>query len=268
MEELADVVFDVGAHKGEDSSFYLRLGYRVVAVEANPALVEHLRARFRREITDGTYTLVGRAIGSADGTISFFVNDDVSVWGTADPRWALRNKHLGTESHEIKVPSVRFSELLKTYGCPYYLKIDVEGADMLCVRDLGAIACRPKYLSLESTKTSWSELVAEFDTLTRLGYKRFKVVDQTRHRTGVFKTRTDEALSHSFEDGASGPFGDDLPGRWLSKSRAILRYVPIFLAYKAFGDENLWINRLVRRFPVLRGVIPEAHWYDTHAMRE
>ncbi len=31
-----DLVFDVGAHKGEDSDFYLNLGYRVVAVEANP----------------------------------------------------------------------------------------------------------------------------------------------------------------------------------------------------------------------------------------
>jgi len=268
MEELADVIFDVGAHKGEDSAFYLRLGYRVVAVEANPALVEHLKARFSREIAAGTYTLIGRAIGNADGAITFFVNNDVSVWGTADPRWAARNKRLGTESREIKVPCVKFSELLKSYGCPHYLKIDVEGADMLCVRDLSAIACRPRYLSLESSKTSWSDLLAEFDTLAQLGYTRFKVVDQTRHRSGTFRTRTDQALSHSFEDGASGPFGADLPGRWLSKWRAILRYVPIFLSYKTFGDENLWINRLVRRFPILHRVIPEAHWYDTHAMRE
>ena len=37
--EVPDLIYDVGAHKGENSDFYLRLGFRVVAVEANPMLV-------------------------------------------------------------------------------------------------------------------------------------------------------------------------------------------------------------------------------------
>jgi len=135
------------------------------------------------------------------------------------------------------------------------------------VRDLRASANRPRYLSLESTKTSWSDLLAEFDTLESLGYTRFKVVDQTRHRSGSFTTRSKRQLNFRFEDGASGPFGEHLAGRWLSKRGAILRYVPIFLLYKTFGDHNALINNLVQRFPGLRRLIPEAHWYDTHAMR-
>jgi len=266
MEERTDVVFDVGAHKGEDSAFYLKLGYRVVAVEPSPALVKHLKQRFKAQIADGTYTLIDKAIGNADGEISFFVNTAVSVWGTTDPRWVLRNERLGTDSEEITVPCVRLTEILKTYGCPHYLKIDVEGADMLCVRDLGSVTCRPKYISLESTKTSWSDLLAEFETLSNLGYTRFKVVDQTRHGTGTFKTRLNQSLTHTFEEHSSGPFGDDVPGPWLSKRRAILRYIPIFLLYKTVGDDNIWLQRLLQRFPVLRRVVPAAHWYDTHAM--
>jgi hypothetical protein len=31
-----DLIYDVGLHLGEDSEFYLKKGFNVVAVEANP----------------------------------------------------------------------------------------------------------------------------------------------------------------------------------------------------------------------------------------
>ena len=31
----ADLIYDVGMHRGEDTAFYLRKGFRVVAVEAD-----------------------------------------------------------------------------------------------------------------------------------------------------------------------------------------------------------------------------------------
>jgi hypothetical protein len=34
-------------HQGRDTEFYMRKGFRVVAIEANPFLVENLRDRFR-----------------------------------------------------------------------------------------------------------------------------------------------------------------------------------------------------------------------------
>ena len=51
------LIFDVGAHEGEDSAFYLSRGFDVVAVEANPILVEKLLDRFRDEISAGRFTL-------------------------------------------------------------------------------------------------------------------------------------------------------------------------------------------------------------------
>ena len=41
------LIFDVGCNDGQDSDFYLKKGFRVVAVEANPALCEGLRLAFR-----------------------------------------------------------------------------------------------------------------------------------------------------------------------------------------------------------------------------
>ena len=34
-----DLIYDVGMHKGEDTEFYLRKGFRVIAIEADPDLV-------------------------------------------------------------------------------------------------------------------------------------------------------------------------------------------------------------------------------------
>ena len=89
---------------------------RVVAVEANPALAAELRERFRAAIDCADYVLVDNAIGETDGSISFFVNKTLSVWGTVDPKWAERNKKLGADSEEIAVKCIRFADLIAQYG--------------------------------------------------------------------------------------------------------------------------------------------------------
>ena len=38
------LVYDVGMHRGDDTAYYLHKGYRVVGVQANPAMADHLRA--------------------------------------------------------------------------------------------------------------------------------------------------------------------------------------------------------------------------------
>jgi FkbM family methyltransferase len=259
-----DLVFDVGAHRGEDSEFYLKLGYRVVGIEANPELAAELRARFRDEMGQGRYAVVDKAISDTPGTISFFINKKLSVWGTADPAWAKRNQGMGADSEEIKVPSIRFAEVIEQHGCPHYLKIDVEGADMLCVRALLGTPSRPTYISVESNKISWRGLLDEFDTFERLGYRRFKVIDQRLHRNGNYKARNGTLVSHTFVGGTTGPFGDDLDGPWLTRQQAIRTYIPIFLLYKTLGDNTL-LSKLLKNVPIFRRLVDKVSWYDTHA---
>jgi len=262
------LVFDVGAHVGEDSDFYLELGYRVVAVEANPDLAERLAKRFEQEIQRGRYIIVPKAIGEADEHIAFFVNKRRSIWGTTDPEWAARNEHVGCPSEQIRVPCIRFEELLRLHGHPLYVKTDIEGADMCCVRALEHVdpAARPKFISVESNKTSWRELREEFDAFERLGYDRYQVVDQRGHPSGRYRTLDRGVIDYTFESGASGPFGTDLPGPWLTRRQALRRYIPIFVLYRTIGDTT-FMAKVLRRIPVLRRCLGWVGWYDTHAMR-
>jgi FkbM family methyltransferase len=175
-----ELVFDVGLHKGEDSELYLKKGFKVVAVEADPGLCAAAEIRLRQYIASGQLTIVNAAVAEKAGPLRFFKNEQISVWGTTSPRWADRNERLGKRSSVMTVEGVEFGQLLKEFGCPYYLKVDIEGSDLLCLHALTEIDTKPVHVSIESNKVSWRELLHEFELLTSLGYSKFKVVDQTK----------------------------------------------------------------------------------------
>ena len=56
-----DLIIDVGMHDGTDTAYYLAKGFRVVAVEANPALVRAAQDRFSVEIDEGRLAIIAAA---------------------------------------------------------------------------------------------------------------------------------------------------------------------------------------------------------------
>ena len=50
---IADLIYDVGMNDGDDTAYYLHEGYRVVAVEVDPTLIEQARERFAGPIREG-----------------------------------------------------------------------------------------------------------------------------------------------------------------------------------------------------------------------
>lgn len=53
----SDLIYDVGLFDGGDTAYYLFRGYNVVAIDANPVMVERARLRFAKEIRDKRLTL-------------------------------------------------------------------------------------------------------------------------------------------------------------------------------------------------------------------
>jgi FkbM family methyltransferase len=259
-----DLVYDVGMHRAEDTEFYLAKGFRVVAVEASPALCAAASDRLREHIDAGRLTIVHAAIAEADGPIDLYLNPHTE-WNTTRPQWSNRNAALGRPSAEVvSVPGVVFHSLVSERGTPYYLKIDIEGADVLCIEGLRRPDI-PRYLSIESDKLSWEGLLHEFDVLTGLGYRRFKVVGQHLLPKQVPPNPPLEGryVDRRFTLASSGLFGDEAPGVWLSAQDAIARYRKIFKQYRLRGDAGLLsrgpLGRLVMR------TVRSPGWYDTHA---
>jgi FkbM family methyltransferase len=259
----AQLIYDLGAHLGEDTDFYLKKGFKTVAIEADPVLAERLRERFRSNLSDGSLVVIEAAIAENAGEVGFYVNQSNSVWGTIRPTWAERNASEGSPSKLIKVKAISFPEVLREHGVPYYLKIDIEGADVLCLEGLMGTPDKPKFVSIESEKRLWQALLYEFEIFNSLGYSKFKIINQehTKRQKPPNPATEGRFAEHRFERGSSGLFGEELPGKWLTKSQAIWRYRFVFLRYRFFGDSG--ILRFLLRVPRLGGL--RAPWYDTHA---
>lgn len=268
---MNDLIFDVGAHKGEDTALYLAKGFRVLAIEAHPGLADSIKERFAGAIHAGHLTVVQAAVSDQDGPVVFYENEKVSVWGTTSFEWSERNAQMGAPSRCIEVPSVRFEDLLDTYGTPYYLKVDIEGADQLCIEALRN-RVKPRHVSFESTKSSWVELLAEFDLLDELGYSHYKVVPQHSVQKQVAPRPALEGDYVPYRPmlGSSGFFGDEAPGRWLTKGEAVDAYLPAYITYALYGEAGLVYRYPEIRLEMERYVTPPTSsvWFDTHATRQ
>jgi FkbM family methyltransferase len=271
-ELVPDVVFDVGMHRGEDTVYYLRKGFCVVAFEAHPDLVDAARRQFATEIADGRLQIVSGAI-TAQGadSVTFYIHSRMSIWGTTDPHRADHNEVMGP-SAAVTVPAVDFAACLREYGVPHYLKIDIEGADMLCLEALFDVepAQRPRYASIEAEAETWSGVVRQFDVLERLGYSRFAIVQQGNigGRVGQVTRRDGTTIPYLFEMDSAGPFGQDLACRWLDKREALRRYrrlLPALVAAHAF--DQLPRGAEIRHVAASLVDRPLPGWFDLHAAR-
>jgi FkbM family methyltransferase len=231
---LSDLVYDVGMNDGADTAYYLRRGYRVVAIEANPVLAEAAERRFGREIAERRLTVLAVGIADGEGTAPFWVCDDHSPWSSFDRAVARRG---GARHHAIEVPLRSFGDILDEYGVPHYCKVDIEGNDYVCLEEM-QLDRRPRFVSVE---LSFNPLL---ERLHALGFDRFRIIHQlsytaanTRfyalkrllpHPTlraalerlhGLVRGRLTDGRWY-FPVGSSGPLPERAPEPWLTYGEA------------------------------------------------
>lgn len=166
-------IFDIGMYDGADTAYYLECGYQVIAVEANTELVDNAKRRFGAQIASGQLTCVNAAISPNGGAV------ELTLCGQALSSSSLfsdRIAHL-RPTGAITVPGVTLVQLFERYGVPEYLKVDIEGAERLCVLALTSDT-RPTFLSFEVGEDV-DELLSHAETI---GFRRFKIINQNSFR--------------------------------------------------------------------------------------
>jgi len=124
-----DLVFDIGAHVGDRTASFRRLGARVVAVEPQPALVQALMLLYGR---DRAVAIEAVAIGRREGTLALRLNPDNPTVSTASEAFiAAAAGAPGWEgqawTRSIDVATTTLDRLIARHGVPAFAKIDVEG---------------------------------------------------------------------------------------------------------------------------------------------
>jgi FkbM family methyltransferase len=261
-----DLIYDVGMHTGEDTEFYLRKGFRVVGIEANAQLCEECAHKFSAAVGSGQLQIINKAISHTVGTIDFFLNEQVSIWGTANLEWVKRNEARGFKSHPVKVEATTIRDVILKFGVPYYMKVDIEGMDSVCLEGLLSVEEKPKYISVEASATSIKDTFTQLHLLDQLGYTRFKIVPQLNiteqrcpnpAREGIF-------VDHRFEGGSSGLFGEEVPGEWRRLNSVKWDYRRIHLDYRMVGPNS----GIFRNFPSrkIRRLLKQSFGTDSNGM--
>ena len=118
------LIFDIGFHSGEDSLYFLKEGYDVVAVDANPLMIQNGLSRPIIQLANrhGWFHAIAsgitRRIEHAKHTMTFYIHRKTTEWSTFIPPLQARNNF-----KPITVPVVTCGDLIRQFGVPYYMKV-------------------------------------------------------------------------------------------------------------------------------------------------
>jgi len=160
-----ELVYDVGGYDGADTARYLDMGFRVLCIEAAPPLADKIRGRFKG---NNRCVVLNVAVGEKDGTLPFYVFPDCGELNSFEKR---------PGSTEISVAVRTFRSILEEYGVPYFLKVDIEGADRHAILPLTKDTA-PQFVSFEAGKRDLDLILH----LWSIGYRRFNIIRQDVHR--------------------------------------------------------------------------------------
>jgi FkbM family methyltransferase len=169
-----DLVFDLGAHVGNQSRCLAGLGAKVVAVEPQPAFARWLRWLFR---DNPSVTVVETALGARPGKAKRYPSPRTPTVASLSPDWIASvdkaRSFAGVRWAEpLEVPVTTLDALIERYGLPAFCKIDVEGYEAEILRGLSQPIPLLSFEYVPAARGVACEAVAR---LTALGPYRFNL---------------------------------------------------------------------------------------------
>jgi FkbM family methyltransferase len=227
------IIYDFGSNNGDDIPYYLLKSDLVIAVEANPALCEQIKNRFKEQISNGNLIVENCILNTAKSSdqVAFYIHK-------TDHKLSQFLKPTNIDQfEEMLLPSKNVIEIIRKYGEPYYIKIDLEHYDQIILQELFINNIMPPYISSESHS------IKVFSLLLVLGkYNSFKLVDgdsvSNRYKNHNITTNNGNIL-YSFPQHSAGPFGNDISGPWMTPNHFFRTLAFAGLGWKDIHASNI-----------------------------
>ena len=161
------MIFDIGANYGTFTEAALKAGHKVIAVEPAPRVFSRLVRSFL--YTPNVVPLKVAVSDKDNETVDFYEAEEDGL-STLNKEWltAETMPYAGKPFRTIQVTTITIDSLVKTYGIPDLIKIDVEGGEWLVFRGM-----TKKYgvVAFEWIYETSTEHEMQLDYLYSLGYR-------------------------------------------------------------------------------------------------
>lgn len=208
-----DLAFDVGAHLGDRTAAFRKLGARVVALEPQPAVRRWLVLLVGRS---RDVSVRAEAVGRAVGTARLALSHRTPTMSSLAEDWpnalAERNPVFGGVRWDdsITVPVTTLDALIEQYGLPRFCKIDVEGYE---AEVLAGLSHRIPALSVEFVVGALDVAEACVRRLEALGAYEFNVVEGEERNFVSKRWLTADEMVAWLRDGAGSRSSGDVYAR-------------------------------------------------------
>jgi len=224
------IAYDFGANNGSNIPYYLLKFDKVVAVEANPKLTEHISKEYSKYIQEGRLFVENCAVSNKNEIINFYIHKYNNVLSQLPKPDSIDDFNV------VSITSVKPSEIIKKYGNPEYVKIDLEHSDAEILSEIFNSGIFPNYISAEVHDISVFSLLTYTDT-----YGSFKILDG-QSVSDIYKNVDINGVLYSFPFHSAGPMFEDINQKSLNKIELFNELSRVGLGWKDIhAKRNIFI---------------------------
>jgi FkbM family methyltransferase len=164
-------MFDIGANRGNVTSFYLDYFQKIVCFEPNEELARYLENRFK-DLGDRV-RIDPRGLSDQEGERLFNMSD-MDTLSTFSADWISHSRFAGQYQWERQttVQTTTIDAAIAQYGTPGLVKIDVEGHELEVLRGLTRLLVSTAF-AFEWVEEQHETLIEICRMVTALGYHNF-----------------------------------------------------------------------------------------------
>tara|TARA_Y100001958_G_C21192427_1_gene520342 strand:- start:665 stop:1351 length:687 start_codon:yes stop_codon:yes gene_type:complete len=184
-----NIIFDIGAHKGDKSKKLINFFSKIVLVEPQPECVKILKSKFSKY---KNIIIVETGVSSREQSLELKINSSNPLISTFSDKWTKGRFKESKWDQKLNITTTTLDKLVNQFGNPDFIKIDVEGHEYDVVKGLSK---KVGTISFEFTSEFFEESLKCLNYLQKLGYEKFNYSEGERRKFNTDWVKKEKLVS-------------------------------------------------------------------------